>query len=152
MSKTLHSWLAVFFCASGWALLGFADFYASFKLEVNSAPMGNGIAPTYFEFISSNHKELISILFPVPEHFLFMLVFFIPIAVIYRSNRPAFRLVGLIILFCLAIIDLTILLQFSGGDRKGCEICFLGLLLHFPFSILYLFAYVLGMLAGEERV
>lgn len=151
MNKKLHFWLALFFCTSGWTLLGFAEFYASFKLEVNSAPMGNGITPTYYEFISSNHRELINTLLPIPEHFLFMLVFFSPIIIIYHSKKQTFRRVGLVILFLLMILDLTIFLQFSGGDRKGCESCLLPLLLHLPFSILYLFSYLLGMFSGEER-
>lgn len=124
-------------CLAGWVLLSFAEINAEYKVEVNLAPMGSGIVPTYAEFLSQRRSELIWYLLPdlrTPLVALlqapFILLFFGPVAAVLITQSKHIMLACVFGAAIMTTFDVLQLLAFEGGDRKGCEGCFVPIIGH----------------------
>jgi hypothetical protein len=124
-------------CLAGWVLLSFAGINAEYKVEVNLAPMGSGIVPTYAEFLRERRSELIWYFVPdlrtpdaaMPQA-LFILLFFGPAIAVLITRSKNIMLVCILGAAIMMVFDVLQLLAFEGGDRKGCEGCFVPFIGH----------------------
>jgi glucan phosphoethanolaminetransferase (alkaline phosphatase superfamily) len=140
----------------GWILLALAEFNASYKVAVNGAPVGNGVAPSWTAFVRTNSGELLQYLAPKRDHLLFVLLFFFPaLAILLPFGTQIVKkvmIVGIIVLSC---VDLAVLAAYDGGDRTGCEICFVGGGLHLLFgigSVLVTIIAIISAVSWKRRV
>lgn len=137
MQKHFYFLGSLILCLAGWVLLSFAEINAAYKVEVNLAPMGSGIVPTYAEFLSEKGSELIWYFLPdlrtpfvallqVP----FISLFFGPVVAVLITRSKRVMLACILGVAIMATFDVLQLLAFEGGDRKGCEGCFIPFIGH----------------------
>jgi hypothetical protein len=152
--KTTHTRFSIgaFFLLVGWVLLAFAEFNASYKMEVNAAPVGNGIVPTWTVFFQSHVGELAQILLPKLEHLPYLLIFVSPalaILLAFRSRQAQMPFLAGIVF--LVLVDFAVLMAYDGGDRKGCEVCFIGFGLHMLFGLVSLVISTIFFISATAR-
>ncbi len=145
MNQRTSFFLTLCLCTSAWLLLGIAELNASFKLEVNLAPLGSGIAPSYLQFLSENIGKLVWFFIPRPDKllnpilYIFIACFFAPAIIVHISNSIRVQIICIWGTAALVLIDLLQVFSFQGGDIKGCDVCGFWFELHILFGIIMVF-------------
>lgn len=114
-----------------WLVLVLADVNAAYLLEVNSYAMVDAQPTSWLSFALEEHRLLVALVSMDGALWPYYALFWAPIiGLLLAKNSRAAQYLIIAALVGLFLIDLWQLLQFEGGDRKGCEFCFIWWGLH----------------------
>lgn len=136
--------LTMFLLIASWVILVLADLNAAYFLEVNTAMMVQDERPSWIVFMFEDNL-LLRAVFDIgltPLYFIFGAP---ALSIVLSHNLRYIQYIVVVVVFVLLILDVLQLLSFEGGDRKGCESCFVWWFLHFAVGASSL---VIGGMAG----
>ena len=143
--------LTTFLLIASWVILVLSDLNAEYFLEVNTAMMVQDERPNWIEFMFEDNL-LLRNLFDIGLIPLYFLFWAPALGIVFSYNSRHMQYMVVVVVFVLLILDVLQLLSFEGGDRKGCESCFVWWFLHFAAgAVLFVIGGMAGLLTAVIR-
>ena len=123
--------IALALLLTSWAALVLSGINADYLLDVNASKMAGQQPQSWRSFIVENNRLLKGLVFIELELWPLYALFWAPLIgiLLARKSKHVQYLIFLLIIILL-LLDLRQFFMFEGGDRKGCESCFVWWVVH----------------------
>lgn len=142
--------LTFFLLLTSWVALVLTGINAAYLLEVNASRVIAVQPQSWMSFIMEENRLITGLVHIEWKLWPLYALYWAPMLAILLAHKSKYiQYFTVITIIILLLLDLRQLLLFEGGDRKGCEFCFIWWLLH---SVAGAVVLTVGGLAGLLRI